>query len=71
MYILVMIFNTIQISRCKLIDLINANKRSEKVKIKNPIICTIIFLIAATILGYCYYRVSIPDGANALTVKDM
>lgn len=71
MYLLVMIFNTIQISRCKLIDLINANKRSEKVKIKNPVICTIIFLIAVTILGYCYYRVSVPDGANALTVQDM
>lgn len=71
MYLLVMIFNTIQISRCKLIDLINANKRSEKVKIKNPIICTIIFLIAVVILGYCYYRVSMPDGTSSLTVRDM
>lgn len=71
MYLLVMIFNTIQISRCKLIDLINANKRSEKVKIKNPIICTIIFLIAVAILGYCYYRVSMPDGTSSLTVRDM
>ena len=71
MYLLVMIFNTFQISRSKLIDLINANKRSEKVKIKNPVICTIIFLIAVGILGYCYYRVSILDGANGLTVPDL
>ena len=67
MYLLVMIFNTIQIGRCKLIDLINANKHSEKVKIKNPIICTIIFLLATTVLGICYYKVSVPSGINVLT----
>ena len=71
MYLLVMLFNTIQISRCKLIDLINANKQSEKVKIKNPIISTILFLVAICILSYCYYRVSVPDGSNALTVKEL
>lgn len=71
MYLLVMIFNTIQISRCKLIDLINASKRSEKVKIKNPIVCILLFIIATSILGYCYYRVSVPDGTNALSVKEL
>ena len=71
MYLLVMIFNTVQVSRCKLIDLINANKRSEKIKMKNPILCTIIFLVAVMILGYCYYKVSIPDGTSSLTVKDI
>ena len=34
-YFLVMIFNTINISKCKLIDLLHANKKSEKVKLKN------------------------------------
>lgn len=71
MYLLVMIFNTIQISRCKLIDLINASKHSEKVKIKNPIVCILLFIIATSILGYCYYRVSVPDGTNALSVKEL
>ncbi len=71
MYLLVMLFNTIQISRCKLIDLINANKRSEKIKMKSPVICTIMFLAAVGILSYCYYRVSVPDGTNALTVKEL
>ena len=71
MYLLVMIFNTIQVSRCKLIDLINSNKRSEKVKIKNPIICILIFLIAVVILGYCYYKVTVPDAAMPLTVRDI
>ncbi len=71
MYLLVMIFNTIQVSRCKLIDLMNASKKSEKVKIKNPIICTIVFVLASIILGYCYYMVSVPDAASTLTLKEI
>ena len=71
MYLLVMVFNTIQVSRCKLIDLINSNKRSEKVKIKNPIICILIFLVSGVILGYCYYKVTVPDAAMPLTIRDI
>ena len=71
MYLLVMIFNTIQVSRCKLIDLMNSSKKSEKVKIKNPIICTIVFILASIILGYCYYMVSVPDAASTLTLKEI
>ena len=71
MYLLVMIFNTIQVSRCKLIDLMNSSKKSEKVKIKNPIICTIVFVLASIILGYCYYAVSVPDATSALSLKEI
>lgn len=59
MYLLVMIFNTISVSRCKLIDLINANKKIETVKLKNPYLCIVIFIIAVAILGYSYYSVTI------------
>ena len=59
MYLLVMIFNTISVSRCKLIDLINANKKTETVKLKNPYLCIFIFVIAVAILGYSYYSVTI------------
>lgn len=59
MYLLVMIFNTISVSRCKLIDLINANKKTETVKLKNPYLCIIIFIVAVAILGYSYYSVTI------------
>ena len=58
MYLAVMIFNTISVSRYKLIDLLNAAKKNEKVIIKNPIICTIIFLLSCGVLGYAYYIVS-------------
>lgn len=58
MYLLVMIFNTINISKCKLIDLLHGSKKSEKVKLKNPYFCTVIFIISASILGYAYYVVT-------------
>ncbi len=57
MYLIVMIFNTINISKCKLIDLINASKKSEKVKLKNPIICLILFILSCISLAYAYYLV--------------
>lgn len=57
-YLLVMIFNTINISKCKLIDLLHANKKSEEVKLKNPVICTIIFIISVSVLSYAYYLVT-------------
>lgn len=58
MYILVMIFNVISVSKCKLIDLINAKKRTEKVKIKNTFLSILLFLLSLFILGYDYYLVT-------------
>lgn len=58
MYLLVMIFNTISIGKCKLIDLLHSNKKSEKVKMKNPILCTIVFILAVCSLGYAYWLVT-------------
>ncbi len=58
MYFLVMIFNTFSVSKCKLIDLIQASKKNETVKMKNPIVCVLVFIIAACILGYAYYNVT-------------
>ncbi len=37
MYLVVMIFNTINISKCKLIDLIHSSKKSEKIKLKKSV----------------------------------
>lgn len=62
MYLIVMIFNTIIVNKCKLIDLLHGNKKSEKVKLKNPIICTIVFIIAVIALSYAYYLVT--DGIS-------
>ena len=58
MYFVVMIFNTINISKCKLIDLMHYNKKSEKIKLKNPLFCTIVFIISCIALGFAYYQVT-------------
>lgn len=58
MYLAVMIFNTATVSRYKLINLLHASKKNETVKIKNPIISILIFIISASILGYAYWTVT-------------
>ena len=70
MFIAVMIFNTITVSKYKLINLLTATKKNEEVKIKNPIVCVIIFLIAVAILIYCYYEVTI-DANNMVREERM
>ncbi len=62
MYLVVMIFNTFNISKCKLIDLIYGNRKSEAVKLKNPWLCIIIFMVSACALGVSYYAVT--EGIN-------
>lgn len=56
MFILVMIFNTMVVSRHKLIDMIYALKKNEDIKVKNPIISMIIFIISLIVLGIAYYK---------------
>lgn len=58
MYVLVMLFNTFSISKCRLIDLLNAGKKNEKITMKNPLICTFVFVIAVGLLSYAYWLVT-------------
>ena len=58
MYLLVIIFNVINVGRCKLIDLIQAYKKNEEVKMKNPIVCILVFVISVCALSYAYYLVT-------------
>ncbi|MCR5817016.1 MAG: FtsX-like permease family protein [Ruminococcus sp.] len=57
MYLVVMIFNTVMIGRRKLIDLMNAGKRSEKLRAANPAVCAVMFAISAAALALAYYFV--------------
>lgn len=68
MYVLVMLFNTFSISKCRLIDLLNAGKKNEKITMKNPLICTFVFVIAVVLLSYAYWLVT--AGAFKLNVMD-
>ncbi len=58
MYVAVMIFNTYTVSKYKLINLLNATKKNEKVKIKNPFLAIIIFIFGAGILAFAYWKVT-------------
>lgn len=58
MYAASMVLNIVIISRYKLIDLISEEKKNEKVRMKNPVICVLVFLAAAVTLGIAYYMVT-------------
>lgn len=70
MYLIVMIFNTLVVTKCKLIDLLYSSKKNEKVKIKNSLVCLLVFVFACALLGYAYYMVT--DGlSNLKDIKDI
>lgn len=68
-YLIVMLFNTVIINKNKLIDLLQASKKTEKVRLKNPILCLILFVISIAMLGIAYYMVT--DGFSELVNYDM
>ena len=57
MYVVVMLRSGVVISKCRLITLMNSDRRSEKITMKNPWLCVIVFLISAAALGWAYYTV--------------
>ena len=68
MYVAVIIFNTLTISRYKLINLLTAVRKNEKIKMKNPIISILVFIASSVILGYAYYQVT--GGINELNTEE-
>ena len=58
MYLAVLIFNAFNISKYKLINLLNATKRNEQIKIKNPIVCILVFIVSIIGLSFAYYIVT-------------
>lgn len=53
-FLLVMILNQRTISKYKLIDMLNASKKNEKVRINNPFLSILIFLISVAVLIIAY-----------------
>lgn len=70
-YVFVMIFNTISVSKSKLITLLNSVKQNEQVKIKNTWISFILFIISLCILGYAYYVVTWRIDVEGMQFKDL
>lgn len=54
MFVLVMLFNSVNVSRYKLIDLIYGDKKNQELKTKNIYVSVVIFLIAVACLGTAY-----------------
>lgn len=67
-FLLVMVFNTGIISKYKLIDLLNASKKNESIKLKNPIVSMIIFVAGVISLGIAYYF-SIKSGLDFSDIR--
>ncbi|WP_296876354.1 ABC transporter permease [Thomasclavelia sp.] len=63
MYLLVIIFNTIQVNSLQLIDLMIAHRQNEKIKQKNILLCLIVFICSTILLAYAYYNVTV-NAAN-------
>ncbi len=53
-YLVIMIFNTTTVSRCKLIELLNAGKKNEKFQVRKVSVSIVLFIISAVIIGMAY-----------------
>ncbi|MBR3642093.1 MAG: FtsX-like permease family protein, partial [Parasporobacterium sp.] len=56
--LVVVIFDLIMVGRAKLINLLQTGSRAEKVKMKNPVLCVVFFLLGAGILAFAYWNVT-------------
>ncbi|OJU11650.1 MAG: hypothetical protein BGN88_07075 [Clostridiales bacterium 43-6] len=56
-FFVVIIFNFIVISRYKLIDLINADKKSEKLKVRRLWLSVLIFIVSLLLIAAAYYLI--------------
>ena len=57
-FLVVMIFQVFAVGKNRLINLLNAGKKAQKNYGKNPIVCVIVFIIGAVLLGTAYYKVT-------------
>lgn len=56
-YLIVIIFNVFVVTKYKLINLINASKKIENIKIRSSLVSILIFIVSIFMLGYAYYLV--------------
>ncbi len=56
-FVIAIAVNTFAISKYRLIDLINAEKKNEKQKLKNPVVTWLMFIAAVLLIGVAYKMV--------------
>lgn len=57
-YLVVIVMNIAAVSRSRLITLLAADRMQEKVRLKNPLLCLVLFLAACGMLAFAYYNVT-------------
>ena len=67
-FIIVMIFNVFIVSKYKLIDLLNAQKQNEKLKLKNLRLSVVLFIISVICLAFAY-RCIIHNGMMSMNLE--
>ncbi|MBQ3790838.1 MAG: FtsX-like permease family protein [Lachnospiraceae bacterium] len=59
MYLVTMIFNSLVVGKMKLIDLLQSEKKTETIRLRNPVLCVVIFVAGAVMLGLTYYTLTV------------
>ena len=57
-FVVVALLNVVQIARCKLIDLLSARDRNEKMPVRNPLVCLVAFVASIAILAVAYAKLN-------------
>ena len=72
-FVVTLLFNLRVVGRSKIADLMSSGRRSERVRIRNPWISAVIFVVGAVLIGVSYARLlhdGLPvDGTNADAMK--
>ncbi len=55
-FAVVTVFNAFSVSRFRLVNLLQADLRNEKAKVRNPWVCAIVFVVSIVILVFAYVR---------------
>lgn len=58
MYVLVLILDVFVVGKSRLINLLNAERKTEKNTAKNPWICLVVFVVAVAVLSHAYWMVT-------------
>lgn len=55
-FVVTLLFNLLVVRRSKVVELMSANRRSESIKVRNPWISAVLFIIGTALIGLAYYR---------------
>lgn len=69
-FAIVMLFNTLILNRYKLIDLLQADKVMEKLRVKNIALSIILFVVSIILIGFAYYK-AIFEGSIEIAFRQL